>query len=229
MKHNPKTSFVGRIATIAILGFLVACEFEDDLVPVDWQMGDERRFGGFSSEPEDFDESPEMALIRLFDELYDPYNLPGDQPYKGSVFERMDKILKGAYAYYGYNLAELARNRQDNPITDQMFLDYLVSQHVTLIEDPITGEKYPVYDWLQSRTIGAGGGVYSTVLEKIGSLDRSHPLNYEPNYLAALFDAHPLHVTLARDEFRRKLFENFREDSAAAYEYIDNLDQFEVE
>jgi len=33
----------------------------------------------------------------------------------------------------------------------------------------------------------------------------------ERNYLAALFNAHPLQVILARDEFRKKLFENFRE------------------
>ena len=229
MERNRISAGVGRIIALALFGSLVACDFEPDVPNIPWPTPPERPFSGFSSKPDDFEESPEMALIRLFDELYDPYNLPGDLPYEGSVYERMDVILKGAYAYYGHDLAELARNRQDNPITDQMFLDYLVSQHVTLIEDRITGEKYPVYDWLQSRTIGAGGGIYSTAVEKIGGLDRTYLLNYERNYLAALFNAHPLQVILARDEFRKKLFENFREDPAGAYEWINNLDQFEVQ
>ncbi len=124
--------------------------------------------------------------------------------------------------------AELARNRQDNPITDQMFLDYLVSQHVTVIEDPVTGEKIPVYDWLQSRIIGAGESVYSIALNEFG-LDPSFPLNYERNYLAAMFNENPTQVIRARREFRRRLKETFEDDAVAAYEYISSLDQLSFE
>ena len=229
MKHNPKTSFVGRIATIAILGFLVACEFEDDIGPVDWQMGDEMRFGEIPSRPESPDEFSDADVNRLVNELFDPYNLPGDQIYRGSVYERIDRIIGGAYAYYGYDLAELAINRQDNPLTDQMILDYLVAEELTVVEDSYTGTEIDVFREVQTLTIIAGEGTHPLVIERIEGLDPSHRWNYERNYLFALFAQYPDSELNARRQFRADLRTYYGEDSAAMFEYIESLDQFDVE
>lgn len=162
-------------------------------------------------------------------ELFDPFNLPGDQPYRGSVYEQMDMIIAGAYAYYGYDLADLARRKQDNPLTDQMILDYLDVEGSALVIDPATGASLSVYDWLQSGAIGATGGVFPQVIETIEVLDPSHPMNYERNYLAALLEQYPLHVSLARINLRNDLVATFGDDAAAIYEYLEDLDQFGTE
>lgn len=216
-----------KLVALAMVGLLTACDFEPHLTPVVWPA--DPSMGGPESDRDAPLESYEAGIIRLLNELFDPFNLSGDQPYRGSVYEQMDVILEGAYAYYGYDLADLALRKQDNPVTDQMFLDYLNATGQTLVYDPLTGESRSVYDWLQSRTIGAGEGAFSLALREIEGLDRSHALNYERNYLDALFRTYPLHVFQARLRFQRLLDATFGEDARAAYEYINSLDQFDIE
>jgi len=226
VKYRLNAGAIRRIATITIIGFLAACEFEEDLVPVDWQIGNERRSGDLSSRPDTPEEATQSDVDRLVNELFNPYNLPGDQEYEGSKFEQADMILKDAYAHYGYDLDELAILGQDNPLTEQMFLDYLVSKNLTLIKDPATGEDWPVYDWLVSGTIGARGGVNMRVLDRIGGVDSMPPMNYERNYLAALHRWHIKAVLDTRKEFRAQLKEHYGVDAAEVYEYLETVDSF---
>ena len=229
MKRRLKAAVVGRIATISILGFLVACEFEDDLVPVDWQMGDERRFGEVSSSPVNPEEATEADITRVLDRLFEPYHPPDDRPYRGSIYERADRLLKGAYAYYGYDLDDLAIRRQDNPLTEQMFLEYLDSQHVTAIKDPATGEDFLVFAWLATGTIGTRGGVNMDVLDRVGGIDLMAPMNYERNYLDAIFRWHGKAVFDSRQRLRREMKKQYGGNPADVYEYLETVDSFGVD
>ena len=69
------------------------------------------------------DEVTEADVTRLLDRLYDPLHPPDDQPYRGSVYERADQIIRGAYAHYDVDLHKLAILKQGNPITEDMFLN----------------------------------------------------------------------------------------------------------
>lgn len=94
------------------------------------------------------------------DQLFDPFNLPGDQAYGGSAYQQMDRILAGVYAYYGYDLKEVAANRQDNPVAEAMFFDYLVITGRIYVTETATMEQFSSYEWLQRRLgMGAGGVV----------------------------------------------------------------------
>ena len=229
MERNRISAGVGRIIALALFGSLVACDFEPDVPNIPWPTPPERPFGGFSSRPENPDEASEADVDRLINELFDPYNLPGDRPYRGSVYERMDMILMGAYTYYGYDLAKLAISRQDNPLSEGMFLDYLLAQGGTVVNDPATGTEYDIFQWFLSGTVGGGEGIYPRVLHEIGEIDTTFRLNYERNYLAALLYHHPGAELFARRNLRNDLSLYFGEDSAATYEYLNNLDLFGVE
>lgn len=225
MKHRPKTAVVRRIAAIAILGFLVACEFEEDLVPVDWQMGDERRFGNVTTRPVNPAEATQADVDRLINELYDPYNIPGETPYRGSIYEQMDMIIKGAYDYYDIDLQREAILQNDNPITEQMFLEYLEAENLTLIEDPVSGELVQVYAWLETGAINAHGGVYFDVLDR-ADFDPTHFMNYERNYLATIFSLYIYDVMESRKQFRADLADWHGDDAATVYEYLETVDSF---
>jgi len=229
MEYRPISVTVGRIASIAILGFLAACDFEPDIDPVDWQTGDERRFGNPSSGEVNPDEVTDADIEILIDEVFEPYNLPGDQVYGGSVYERADLVLKGAYAYYGYDLDNLAMLKQDNPLTEHDFLKYLNSQHVTSIQDSVTGEDFFVFAWLETGAIGTRGGLYLGLLSEIGVPNPDYPMNYERNYLAALLKSHPLELDEAKDAFRDQLRFYYGENAAEVYEFLETVDSFEVE
>ena len=104
MKQRRYVVIVSRIVAISIVGSLAACDFKDTLTPIPWPEEPRQQFRGFSNEPDEDQETPEEGVQRLFNEMIDPFNLPGDLPYEGSVYQEMDKILGGAYEYYGYDL-----------------------------------------------------------------------------------------------------------------------------
>jgi len=229
MKSQQISLAVEKLAAVALVGILTACEFEQSIDPLILPTAPERPFGGFSSEPDDLGEFSDTYVNRLINELFDAYNLPGDQIYRGSVYERIDRIMAGAYAYYGYDLAELAKDRQDNPLTEQMILDYLVAEELTVVEDSYTGMEIDVFREVQTLTISAGEGTHPLVIERIEGLDPSHRWNYERNYLSALYAQYPESELNARRQFRADLRTYYGEDSAAMFEYIMSLDQFDVE
>jgi len=173
-------------------------------------------------------ESPEEAVSRLLDDLFDPFYLGGGLTYDGSVYQQIDRILAGAYSYYGYVLADLAARRQNNPITEQMFLNYLAGKGRATIKDPSTGEELGTYEWLQRSVLDNSGGLFPLVLRYV-ELDGDHIMNYESNYLAALIAAHQAETTVARIEFRADLREVFGEDAAAIFAYLETYDQFGTE
>jgi hypothetical protein len=174
-------------------------------------------------------ESPEEAVSRLLDDLFDPFYLGGGRAYNGSVYQQMDRILAGAYSYYGYDLADLAAGRQNNPITEQMFFNYLAGKGRATIKDPSTGDELGTYEWLQRSVLENSGGPFPLVLEGIEGLDADYVMNYESNYLAALIAARPAETTVARIEFRADLREVFGEDAAAIFAYLKTFDQFGTE
>jgi len=188
-------------------------------------MGDERRFGNVTTRPVNPAEATQADVDRLINELYDPYNIPGDTPYRGSIYEQMDMIIKGAYDYYDIDLSREAILRRDNPVTEQMFLEYLEANNLTTIEDPISGELVQVYAWLETGTITAHGGVYSDVLRRAG-FDNTQFMNYERNYLATIFSLNVKAVLDSRKQFRADLKDLFGDNAAAVYEYIETLDSF---
>ena len=63
-------------------------------------MGNQRRFGNVATRPINPEEATQADVDRLINELYDLYNIPGDTPYRGSIYEQMDMIIVGAYDYY---------------------------------------------------------------------------------------------------------------------------------
>ena len=92
---------------------------------MDWQMGNQRRFGNVATRPINPEEATQADVDRLSNELYDPYNIPGDTPYRGSIYEQMDMIIIGAYDYYDIDLRREAILKSDNPVTEDKFLEYL--------------------------------------------------------------------------------------------------------
>ena len=206
------------------IGSLAGCKFEPQIPTLLFPTAPPQPFSGLAPGGGQVAERPEDAVDKLIDELFDPFNLPGDEPYEGSVYQQMDRVLSGAYAYYGHDLAELARNRQDNPLTEQMFFDYLVKTGWIYVPDPATGDQFSSYEWLQRRLGTGSAGVYSLVLDEIGDLDKNNPMNYEANYLAALFTAYLWEASRARQWFHDQLISLYGVDSAAMYEYLAKLD-----
>jgi hypothetical protein len=210
------------VGLMAVTGLLSACKFEPSIPTLQFPTIPPQPFSEFNPSTALIDESPEAGIERLLDELFDPFNLPGNLRYEGSVYQQLDRVIAQAYAYYGYDLAELAAMRESNPLTDQMFADYLGTVYVT---DPNTGDQYSAYSWLQVRleTVGKGD-VLALFLARIGRIDKGNPLNYEPNYLAALIAQYPQEYGDARDEFRTRLADVYGEDAAAIYELLQDQD-----
>jgi len=208
---------------------LSACKFESDIEPLRFPTAPPQPSFGVVPEVADTFESPEEAVSRLLDDLFDPFYLGGGRAYNGSVYQQMDRILAGAYSYYGYDLADLAAGRQNNPITEQMFFNYLAGKGRATIKDPSTGEELGTYEWLQRSVLKNSGGLLPLVLEEIDGLDRDQIMNYESNYLAALIAENPIQATRARIAFRADLIEVFGEDAAAIFAYLKTFDQFGTE
>ena len=106
-----------------------------------------------------------------------------------------------------------------------MFRDYLERQGVRWITDPHTNEPFDVYAWLvQDRGIEARGDLHPEVLKQIPGIDAENVMNYERNYLQALYSAHPTVVQRVRYRIANELLERYGNDAAAVYEYLSNLD-----
>jgi hypothetical protein len=94
-----------------------------------------------------------------------------------------------------------------------------------LIEDPVTGEDFDVYIWLANdRGISGAADLPSRVLDNIPGLDSNYSMNYERNYLGALYAAHPQLVADARQAFEDHLQSVYGDDAGAIYEYLLMLD-----
>jgi len=164
-------------------------------------------------------------MERLHDALRVPFDVPPDKTCDGSVHQAADAVLVGAYAYYGYDLEELAASRQDNPLTEEMFRDYLERQGVRWITDPHTNEQFDAYAWLvQDRGVEARGAIHPEVLEQLPGIDAEKVMNYERNYLHALYSAHPNVVRRVRYRIANDLLELYGNDAAAVYEHLQKLD-----
>ena len=201
------------------------CRFEPDLVPLEIPTAPPSAFGGSLGGSAPSVESPEAGMERLLDELLDPFDMPLGMTYIGSVHEAADEVLAGAYAYYGYDLEELAASRQDNPLTEEIFRDYLERQGVRWITDPHTNEQFDVYAWLvQDRGVEARGAIHSEVLEQLPGIDAENIMNYERNYLQALYSAHPVVVQRVRYRIANDLLELYGNDAAAVFEHLQKLD-----
>lgn len=226
MESRQISAALGKLAALALVGSLGACDFEPDLPNIPWPTAPAQRFRGFSNEPGDDLESPEEGVQRLLGELFDPFNLPGDLPYEGSVYQKMDVILEGAYAHHGYDLEELAAKRQNNPLTEQMFHDYLVATNQLFVKDPQSGEEFDAFVWLQRRVGAAADGPIGSVLATIEGIDRTNPMNLEANYVSALLTKYPERVSIARNRYRERLDFYYGRDPAPIYEYLSDLDLF---
>ena len=62
------------------------------------------------------------------------------------------------------------------------------------------------------------------MLQRIGQVDENNWMNYERNYLDALFTAHAEEVRRERFRFANYLIEVYGNDAAAIYEYLQTLD-----
>ena len=214
-----------RAMALLLAAFQTGCRFEPDIVPLEIPTLPPSAFGGSLEGSAPTVESPETAMMRLLDEMLDPYDMPLGMTYIGSAHEAADEVLAGAYAYYGYDLEELAASRQDNPLTEEMFRDYLERQGVRWITDPHTNEPFDVYAWLvQDRGIEARGDLHPEVVKQIPGIDAENVMNYERNYLQALYSAHPTVVQRVRYRIANELLERYGNDAAAVYEYLSNLD-----
>ena len=216
------------LAAIAA-GLLTACRFEPGIEPLVIPTLPPQPFEELAPALAAQEESPEEGIVRLLDELFDPFNLGGDLVYEGSVYELADQAIAGAYAYYGYDLAYLAAAAQNNPLTEQMILAYLRTTGLEYVDDPVTGEKFSVFVWFQSRLRTSGTGGYANVIRQFPGLDPTNPVNYERNYLAALMEAYPHEVMRARQKFRSDLLYFVGDDPVATYEYLQRLDGFGTE
>lgn len=164
-----------------------------------------------------------MGIIRLLNEFFDPFNLTGDDPYSGSIYQTMDERVRGAYAYYGYDLEELAARRAENPLTEQQVFDHLVDNKFVYVIDPATGEERSTYEWFVHRV--SSPGVLSKVLDEFNEIDGSNRMNYEVNYLAALMAANQGQVLTARQRFRSDLVNYYGDDAVAIFEYLERIDE----
>jgi hypothetical protein len=92
--------------------------------------------------------------------------------------------------------------------------------------DPRTGEEVDISVALLNRMqSGFSSDVYRHVLFTIGApLGVDHGMNYERNYLAALFQAHPLAVERSRQAVTAALLETYSRDPAAFWDAVLQLD-----
>jgi len=156
--------------------------------------------------------------------LFDPYRwtLPEGQEYEGSVYQALDEALAQAYATCGYDLAAIAASGQGNPMTQEDFRRCLPNEEYY---DPVTGATMRAndLDWLQRR-VGAAAArtAFGPFLERLG-LDRCNPMNFEPNYLRALSEAHPEVLEEIQQGLLSELDSLFAGDPMGALEYLETF------
>ena len=212
-----------RILALAAIALLFgACDdYSEAFDPL--EMPDVPEQPGFGANT-DFGDTPEGALSERLDEVFDPYHMGDDIVYEGSIYQRMDQILAGAYEHYGYDLAKLAALREPNPLSEQQFFDYLTETGQHNIIDEQTGDEYRPYEWLQRRLGMTAGSAHSLALDQFDESYKNNFMNFEPNYLAAMYDGNFAHVFQARQVLRQRLADLYGDDAAAMHEYLDSLE-----
>ena len=70
----------------------------------------------------------------------------------------------------------LAR-KQNNPLTDQMLLNYLRTEGPMYVTVPVSGREFSTYEWLQIGIGRAGGGFSIFALKEIEGVNPTNPLN----------------------------------------------------
>jgi len=212
------------LSLVSLAVSLAACEFKSSIPPLELEEAPEQTaFGAIDSELGE-EKFPGADLIRRLDEMYDPFYMGQDTPYEGTVYEQMDQILAGAYEYHGYDLAEIAANGEPNPLTDDDVLEYLSATGQQTVVDPETGEEFGVYDWFTIRLITGNTGTYLSVLDEIDETLKNDRMNFERNYLAALYEANPDQKLVARLKFRQRLISDFGEDAEGMFLFLDSLE-----
>ncbi len=81
---------------LLLASFLAGCRFEPHVSTLEMPTLASQPFGEIAPGDSGSPETPEEALERLLDELFDPFNMPLGQPYEGTIYEEMDRILAGA-------------------------------------------------------------------------------------------------------------------------------------
>jgi hypothetical protein len=163
-------------------------------------------------------------LDRSLDHAYDPRNVPRTLPYEESVFYGLDQIAAGAFPHYGIDLSGPASSGTDNPLTEQMLEEYL-NQGPRDVFDPATRQELDMYVILMTRIqAGASSDVFKDVVGRIGTLQVDHGMNYERNWLAALFEWHPLAVYNSRLDLRAILLSIYQDDPRGFLEAMNQLD-----
>jgi hypothetical protein len=71
---------------------------------------------------------------------------------------------------------------------------------------------------------GASSDVFKDVVGRIGTLQVDHGMNYERNWLAALFEWHPLAVYNSRLDLRAILLSIYQDDPRGFLEAMNQLD-----
>lgn len=107
-----------------------------------------------------------------------------------------------------------------------MFLDYLNAEGLGYATDPQNGEQLSVLQWLHRRVVSGADGPSLSVLTNLGGISRDNIMNFEPNYLAAIYATYPEYVIVARADYRKSLAEVYGDDPAQIYEYLSQLDLF---
>ena len=86
---QPRRHFT--ILTVSAL--LASCRFESHIPTLQFPTAPPQPFGEFGPVASQIPESPEAAVELLMEELFDPFNPPGDQPYEGSVYQIAERRL----------------------------------------------------------------------------------------------------------------------------------------
>jgi hypothetical protein len=172
----------------------------------------------------------------------DPFyygDLPGGMSYKDSVYETMDGEIESCYKEYGYDLADIAMNIEDNPMTENQFSHCLADKPTyenPAADTPTHYDTISSTDWLRQVLTGAVNPAHRRFLEEINDdpqnkelgiyIDLNNSMNYERNYINALMQAHEKYVEQAAHNYFRELLELYG-DADGALEYIEKYELFE--
>lgn len=138
--------------------------------------------------PQDETESPESQIRDEIDLLFDPFigSYPSDFVYEGSTAEYYNLLANDAYIQSGYDLQEIAFLGINNPMKDS---DWLAA------DVPI--------EYIYSKGGLASHAPYYFFVREM-NLELTYN-NFEPNYLNAMMNAHPLELQAAKDMYYQEL------------------------
>jgi len=160
----------------------------------------------------------EDILRPEIDKASDPFRgtLPLEIEYSGSFYEKLDQELGRIYDLAGLDLTELAAERRGNELTEEILLEY---EGDTVYADE-KGDEVGLLPWLQGRlAMGASHPEYVIFLREVG-IDHWNRMNFEPNYLRALMDAHPEFLDRAKDKYLTDLLGLYGNDPKEALAWM---------